>query len=95
MAKQEKTGYIVYDPKHDKHSPHRLTLMGELRHAIEADELVLYYQPKATIKTGEITEVEALVRWQHPQHDLMPPDEFIPNQETLAGMPELLPILDT
>lgn len=81
MAKQEKTGYIVYDPKHDKHSPHRLTLMGELRHAIESDELVLYYQPKAKIKTGEITEVEALVRWQHPQHDLMPPDEFIPLAE--------------
>ena len=81
MAKQEKTGYIVYDPKHDKHSPHRLTLMGELRHAIEADELILYYQPKANIKTGEITEVEALVRWQHPQHDLMPPDEFIPLAE--------------
>jgi diguanylate cyclase (GGDEF)-like protein len=81
MAKQEKTGYIVYDSKHDKHSPHRLTLMGELRHAIESDELVLYYQPKATIKTGEITEVEALVRWQHPQHDLMPPDEFIPLAE--------------
>ncbi len=81
MAKQEKTGYIVYDPKHDKHSPHRLTLMGELRHAIEADELILYYQPKANIKTGEIAEVEALVRWQHPQHDLMPPDEFIPLAE--------------
>ncbi|MEE9598253.1 MAG: EAL domain-containing protein [Acidiferrobacterales bacterium] len=81
MAKQEKTGYIVYDPKHDKHSPHRLTLMGELRRAIESDELVLYYQPKARIKTGEITEVEALVRWQHPQHDLMPPDEFIPLAE--------------
>ncbi|TDJ68283.1 MAG: EAL domain-containing protein [Proteobacteria bacterium] len=81
MAKQEKTGYIVYDPKHDKHSPHRLTLMGELRHAIESDELVLYYQPKAKIKTGEIAEVEALVRWQHPQHDLMPPDEFIPLAE--------------
>ena len=81
MAKQEKTGYIVYDPKHDKHSPHRLTLMGELRHAIESDELVLHYQPKAKIKTGEITEVEALVRWQHPQHDLMRPDEFIPLAE--------------
>jgi diguanylate cyclase (GGDEF)-like protein len=81
MAKQEKTGYIVYDPKHDKHSPHRLTLMGELRHAIESDELVLHYQPKAKIKTGEIIEVEALVRWQHPQHDLMRPDEFIPLAE--------------
>jgi EAL domain-containing protein (putative c-di-GMP-specific phosphodiesterase class I) len=55
--------------------------MGELRHAIESDELILHYQPKTKIKTGKITEVEALVRWQHPQHDLMPPDEFIPLAE--------------
>ncbi|MFQ6021389.1 MAG: putative bifunctional diguanylate cyclase/phosphodiesterase [Acidiferrobacterales bacterium] len=81
MAKQEKSGYVVYDPRLDKHSPHRLTLMGELRHAIETDELVLHYQPKVTIKTKQVTEVEALVRWQHPQHDLMPPDDFIPLAE--------------
>ncbi|MFQ5935109.1 MAG: putative bifunctional diguanylate cyclase/phosphodiesterase [Acidiferrobacterales bacterium] len=81
MAKQQKTGYVVYDPKHDKHSPHRLTLMGELRQAIDADQLVLHYQPKVNIKTGQLIETEALVRWQHPQYDLMSPDEFIPLAE--------------
>ncbi len=81
MAKQEKSGFVVYDPKHDKHSPHRLTLMGELRHAIETDELILHYQPKVNIKSAQLTDVEALVRWQHPQHNLMSPDEFIPLAE--------------
>ncbi len=81
MAKQQRSGYVVYDPKLDKHSPHRLTLMGELRHAIETDELVLHFQPKLKIKDGRITEAEALVRWQHPQHDLMRPDDFIPLAE--------------
>jgi diguanylate cyclase (GGDEF)-like protein len=81
MAKQEKSGFVVYDPKHDKHSPHRLTLMGELRHAIETDELILHYQPKVNIKSALLTDVEALVRWQHPQHNLMSPDEFIPLAE--------------
>jgi EAL domain-containing protein (putative c-di-GMP-specific phosphodiesterase class I) len=81
MAKQQKSGYLVYDPKHDKHSPHRLTLMAELRHAIDADQLVLHYQPKINIQTGQVTEVEALVRWQHPQYDLMSPDDFIPLAE--------------
>lgn len=81
MAKQQKSGYIVYDPKHDKHSPHRLTLMAELRHAIDADQLVLHYQPKVNIQAKEIVEVEALVRWQHPQYGLMKPDDFIPLAE--------------
>jgi diguanylate cyclase (GGDEF)-like protein len=81
MAKQEKSGYVVYDAKLDKHSPHRLTLMAELRHAIDADQLVLHYQPKINIQTGQVTEVEALVRWQHPQYDLMSPDDFIPLAE--------------
>ena len=81
MAKQQKSGYIIYDPKLDKHSPHRLTLMAELRHAIDADQLVLHYQPKVNIAAGQVIEVEALVRWQHPQYDLMSPDDFIPLAE--------------
>jgi diguanylate cyclase (GGDEF)-like protein len=81
MAKQQKSGYIIYDPNLDKHSPRRLTLMGELRHAIDADQLVLHYQPKVNVATGQIVEVEALVRWQHPQYDLMKPDDFIPLAE--------------
>jgi diguanylate cyclase (GGDEF)-like protein len=84
MAKKQKSGvsrHIVYDPKLDKHSPHKLTLVAELRHAIDADQLVLHYQPKANIQAKELVEVESLVRWQHPQHGLMKPDDFIPLAE--------------
>ena len=58
-----------------------MTLISELRHAIERDELELYYQAKVSVKTGEICGVEALVRWNHPVHGLIPPDEFVPMAE--------------
>lgn len=81
VAKKEQSGFVVYSSKHDEHSPHRLTLMGELRHAIENDHLVLHFQPKVNVKSNIIDGVEALVRWQHERHGLMPPDEFIPLAE--------------
>jgi diguanylate cyclase len=62
----------------DDYSPDRLTLLTELRRAIERGELLLHYQPKADLRTGEIRGVEALVRWQHPERGMIPPDEFIP-----------------
>jgi diguanylate cyclase (GGDEF)-like protein len=77
QAKQSGSGYAVYISEHDRHSPRRLALMGELRHAVERREMVLYYQPKIDLKTGKTVGVEALVRWQHPQHGLIPPDQFI------------------
>jgi len=76
-AKQSSSGYAVYISEHDRHSPRRLALMGELRHAIERQEFVLYYQPKVDLKTRRTIGVEALIRWKHPQHGLIPPDEFI------------------
>ncbi len=77
-AKQQKNnGYALYSSKLDRYSPRRLTLMGELRQAIEGDELSLYYQPKVDWKNKKITKAEALVRWQHPSHGLLFPDEFI------------------
>lgn len=80
-AMKNKTDCITYDPKLDKHSPRRLTLMGELRQAINQDRLVLYYQPKVHLETGCIKEVEALVRWDHETHGIIGPDEFIPLAE--------------
>jgi diguanylate cyclase (GGDEF)-like protein len=80
-AKQNNQGYIIYSTDYDKHSPRRLTLMGELRQAIDNDELILHFQPKINIRTNTVTGAEALVRWQHPQHGFMPPDEFIPLAE--------------
>ncbi|MDA1106787.1 MAG: bifunctional diguanylate cyclase/phosphodiesterase [Proteobacteria bacterium] len=81
IAKRDKSGIVVYSPKLDQHSPQRLTLMGELRQAIGGNGLVLHYQPKVDVKTGHITEVEALVRWEHPQHGLMQPEDFVPLAE--------------
>lgn len=77
QAKQSGTGFAVYLLEHDRHSPRRLALMGELRHAVERQELVLHYQPKVDLKTRRTIGVEALVRWQHPEHGLIPPDQFI------------------
>jgi EAL domain-containing protein (putative c-di-GMP-specific phosphodiesterase class I) len=55
----------------------RQSLEGQLRYAIERQELLLHYQPKVNLKTGAITSVEALVRWQHPQRGLLLPGQFL------------------
>lgn len=80
-AKQSGRGFIIYDAKHDRHSPRRLALMGELRQAIEQNQLFLHYQPKIDFKTRRVIGVEALARWKHPEHGFIPPDEFIPPAE--------------
>lgn len=69
--------YAVYDPALDPYKPQRLALLGEFRQAIRDDQLTLYCQPKADLRTGRITSVEALVRWQHPEYGLLLPDQFI------------------
>jgi EAL domain-containing protein (putative c-di-GMP-specific phosphodiesterase class I) len=56
----------------------QMALEGALRRAIENDELILQYQPNLDAVSGQIAGVEALVRWQHPERGLLPPDEFIP-----------------
>jgi diguanylate cyclase (GGDEF)-like protein/PAS domain S-box-containing protein len=81
IAKQSNSGYAVYSAEQDRNSPTRLALMSELRYAIDHAQLVLHYQPKVAIAGGTFRQVEALVRWRHPQHGLMPPDEFIPLAE--------------
>jgi diguanylate cyclase (GGDEF)-like protein len=81
VAKEQRSGVEVYDAGRDQHSRRRLALLGELRPAIEAGQLVCFYQPKADARTGAVVGVEALVRWQHPVHGLLPPSEFIPMAE--------------
>jgi len=81
VASKSNEGYASYKPSFDEHSPRRLTLMSELRHAIDRNELELYYQPKVSIQTGLLYGVEALVRWHHPSHGFISPDEFIPMAE--------------
>jgi diguanylate cyclase (GGDEF)-like protein len=78
LAKQTKGFSIeVYSPDNDQHSTRRLTLLGELRNAIDNGGLLLHYQPKVDISSHRIVAVESLVRWQHPQYGMLPPDEFI------------------
>ena len=76
-AKRSGGGSAVYSPEHDQSSVRRLALLGELRRAIADGELVLHYQPSFDLRAAEIYGVEALVRWDHPTHGLMPPSEFI------------------
>ncbi len=71
----------LYAPELDHYSAARLTLASQLRRAIENHELAVQFQPKADFDSGQITSVEALVRWEHPDHGLLPPDQFIPLAE--------------
>jgi EAL domain-containing protein (putative c-di-GMP-specific phosphodiesterase class I) len=77
VAKRRHSGHAIYTPVEDQHSPHLLQLAGELQQAILQEGLCLYYQPKVRLATGEICGVEALVRWRHPKHGLIAPDQFI------------------
>ena len=82
-AKRDSTSACFFDQDSHQYDTNRLTLVGELRRAIERDELVLHYQPKATLDDGAVSSVEALLRWQHPTRGLIFPDAFIPiAQET-------------
>ena len=80
-AKEAGRGFALYEPQQDHYSPRRLSLAGELRAALENEELALHYQPKADVVTGRIVGVEALVRWNHPRHGLLGPEEFVPIAE--------------
>jgi len=77
-AKEDKAGWAFYDSSCSNHDTGRLTLVAELRRALERSELELYYQPKATFADGKVHSVEALLRWNHPERGLVPPDGFIP-----------------
>ena len=95
LAKAQRSGFEVYSDERDPYSPKRLALLGELRRAVEGDELVVHYQPKARLSDGCVTGVEALVRWRHPRHGLMLPDSFVPLAESTGlSRPLTLRVLD-
>ena len=81
VAKAQHLGIVRYDPAHDHYDAAKLELVAQLRHAIDAGQLVLHYQPKTTLIDGRVDEIEALVRWRHPVHGLLYPDSFLPLAE--------------
>ncbi|MDX6372971.1 MAG: hypothetical protein QOD98_1959 [Nocardioidaceae bacterium] len=89
QAKSSGAGAVLYDATQDDHDVAKLQLLAQLRRAIDNNELVLHYQPKADLGTGHVASVEALVRWQHPERGLLPPDTFIPTAEYTALMKPL------
>ena len=76
-AKRARSGFAVYSTELDQASRGRLALLDELREAIETGQLVLHYQPKLRMRDSSVVGVEALIRWEHPRHGLMSPDQFI------------------
>ncbi len=83
-AKAAHHTFARYEASRDDNDLSRLVRLGDLRRGIAAGELTLHYQPKLSTRTGELTSVEALVRWQHPTLGLLQPDEFIPLAENTA-----------
>jgi diguanylate cyclase (GGDEF)-like protein/PAS domain S-box-containing protein len=73
-----KARFAVFDPSMDTSATARFVLETDLRHALERQEFRVYYQPIVQLETGRIAEVEALVRWEHPQRGMLPPDAFLP-----------------
>ena len=80
-AKRDKTGFAVYDAARDQFSSSNLSLMDDLRAAIDGRQMALYYQPIVNLQTGRVSAAEALVRWSHPRRGLMYPGSFIPLAE--------------
>jgi len=73
--------YQLFSPAMNDTMLERLALESDLRNAVERGEFVLHYQPIIDVKSGQITAVEALIRWRHPQRGLVAPDDFIPFTE--------------
>jgi diguanylate cyclase (GGDEF)-like protein len=77
LAKEHQAGYERYSSERDRHSLSRLSVLGELRSAIDIGEIILHYQPKVETSSGALVGVEALVRWRHPTRGLLYPADFL------------------
>jgi diguanylate cyclase (GGDEF)-like protein len=92
-AKLTRIGIAHYSSENEGAKPARLALLGELREALNNDELVLHYQPKVAAGSGQLLGVEALVRWQHPTQGLLSPAEFIPVAEATTLIQRLTAVV--
>ena len=88
QAKRDGTDVAVYDPQTNPREAQQLTLLGELRRGIGNGELQLHYQPKCSA-AGQVSEVEALIRWNHPQRGQLPPAAFLPLVERTSLIKQL------
>lgn len=77
VAKRTRVGQVLYTAEEDQHSPDRLSLISELRSAIQGEQLRLHFQPQVSLADRRLCRVEALVRWQHPQLGLLGPAHFV------------------
>lgn len=85
-AKRLDTVSALYDSNLDEHKEEHLSLLSELKRAIEFDELQLFFQPKVTLGDSSVLSVETLLRWQHPSRGLISPNEFIPFAEQTGAI---------
>ena len=88
-AKRKTLPWVVYDPSIDSASAETLSLLSELRRALQHDELRLFLQPKIALASGAFVGAEALVRWQHPTRGMVPPLQFIPFAEQTGFVRQL------
>ena len=77
-AKEAHAGCKVYAAALDRHSVRRLSVLSDFRRALDADEIVVFYQPIMQMNGARVHGAEALVRWQHPDLGLLPPSDFMP-----------------
>jgi len=81
-AKRNKGDPCLYDPDADHYTTMRLALMADLNNAVTNNQIKLYYQPVVKLKAKKVSTVEALLRWHHPEHGNVSPEEFIPMAES-------------
>jgi diguanylate cyclase (GGDEF)-like protein/PAS domain S-box-containing protein len=81
VAKRSRGVFVSYAPEYEKHGASRLTMMAELRVALQQEQLLLHFQPLVSLRDRSVLGVEALVRWKHPERGMVPPGDFIPFAE--------------
>ncbi len=89
LQESNESGYLFYSPEMNVHSQERWRLEGQLRQALAGQQLLLHYQPKISLHSGRIVGAEALVRWAHPEHGMIPPEKFVPLAEETGLIGEL------
>ncbi|MFZ6847924.1 EAL domain-containing protein [Undibacterium sp. RuRC25W] len=89
VAKQAKNGPVIYTQGIDKSSQQSLSLLTDMRIALEQNHFQLYAQPKLSLSTNEVIAVETLVRWVHPEKGMVFPDQFIPFAEQTGFIRQL------